>query len=446
MPDQPTFPGPLTARAALRAAAPIGSFYLAEILVGLTDLAVVGALGTEALAAVGLGKTVLLSLLTMGFAVLSAGTVLMAENPSPRRCGEVVLASLVVALPFTAAAVAIGASGGGLLERGGYEPGLVAPFEAYAGVLAWAVAPAMTVAALKNALNAAERTGIIAWLSAGVVLGNLAGSVLLVHGAGSWDGLGVAGAAWATVAVNAAAAAVLAAHCVRRGVVAPARARLGRVLRSVGGVLGLGWAAGAQQGLESVLFAVVLTLLGTFSAAWLAAGAVAFAVMELNYALSGALGEVVAARLARLRAAGHAAALRQTLRLGTALAGGTAALLALLVGLFTDAAVALFAADASPEARGLMLVLLRWTAPFFVFDAWQVFFVHALRGLRRTALPMVVSASCYWAIGLGGGVVLAQTLGLGAPGVWAGFCAGLVTAAAVLGLMARAAARTAAPP
>lgn len=38
----------------VRTALPIGTFYLTEILVGLTDLAVVGALGTEALAAVGL--------------------------------------------------------------------------------------------------------------------------------------------------------------------------------------------------------------------------------------------------------------------------------------------------------------------------------------------------------------------------------------------------------
>jgi MATE family multidrug resistance protein len=76
------------------------------------------------------------------------------------------------------------------------------------------------------------------------------------------------------------------------------------------------------------------------------------------------------------------------------------------------------------------------TAPFFVFDAWQIVFVHALRGLRRTALPMVLSTGCYWIVGLGGGMALAGPLGLGAPGVWSGFCAGLACAAGLLATMA----------
>lgn len=50
----------------VRTALPIGGFYLTEILVGLTDLAVVGTLGTVELAAVGLGKTILLSIIRPG--------------------------------------------------------------------------------------------------------------------------------------------------------------------------------------------------------------------------------------------------------------------------------------------------------------------------------------------------------------------------------------------
>lgn len=47
-------------------------------------------------------------------------------------------------------------------------------------------------------------------------------------------------------------------------------------------MLRLGWAAGAQQALESVLFIAVFYLLGVHSTLWLAAGAVIFAVMEIN--------------------------------------------------------------------------------------------------------------------------------------------------------------------
>ncbi|MEM6466702.1 MAG: hypothetical protein AAF679_09385, partial [Pseudomonadota bacterium] len=99
------------------------------------------------------------------------------------------------------------------------------------------------------------------------------------------------------------------------------------------------------------------------------------------------------------------------------------------VSLFSEATVALFSSAHTIDAgRDLMAQLLRWTAPFFVFDALQIVYVHALRGVRQTVRPMVLSTSCYWLIGLGGGVVLAGPAGLGALGVWVGFCAGLATA------------------
>ena len=63
-------------------------------------------------------------------------------------------------------------------------------------------------------------------------------------------------------------------------------------------------------------------------------------------------------------------------------------------------------------------------------------FVYALRGLRRTVLPMMLSTGCYRAAGLGGGQILAELLGFGAPGVWAGFCAGLTCAAGLRAVMA----------
>ena len=438
-------PAPLTASSLVRTALPIGAFYLTEILVGLTDLAVVGALGAMPLAAVGLAKTILLSVMVVGFAVLSIGTVLMAERANAGQRGRVVAASAILALPFTAAAVIIAWGGRPVLGASGYDPDLIVAFDAYAGVLAWALAPALIFAALKNVLNAVGRTGIIAWLSVGIVLGNLGGSVVLVHGVGAWNGLGVAGAAWATLAVNAIAAAALFVHVIRAGFARFGSMPLLAVLRVLREIARLGWAAGAQQALESVLFVVVLYLLGLHSTLWLAAGTVVFAVMELNYAASGALGEVLSARIAAARATGGD--VRRLLRLGADISGGAAAVLALASALFSDATVALFSGSGTtPEARDLMAALLFWTAPFFLFDAWQIMFIHALRGLRRTVLPMVLSTSCYWAIGLGGGLLLAGPAGLGASGIWMGFCAGLVSAACLLAILSFGGARSGSGP
>lgn len=432
----PSSSTPVTARSVVRTALPIGTFYLTEILVGLTDLAVVGSLGTTELAAVGLGKTILLSVMVVGFAVLSIGAVLMAERPEPEHCGAVVFASALLALPFTAIAVIFGYGAGALLLASGYDSDFVVAFDTYASILAWAVAPALLFTALKNVLNAVGQTGVITWLSIGIVLGNLVASIVLVHGIGSWAGFGIAGAAWATAGVNTVAAMVLFGYTLRSGFLHFRSARLATLLRIASEIIRFGWAAGAQQAIESVLFIVVLYLLGLYSALWLAAGAVVFAVMELNYAMSGALGEVLAARIAAARAAGGRDLIR-ILRIGGCVSGATAAGLALMVGIFTEATVVIFSSsETSAAAQGLMSSLLRWTAPIFIFDAWQIVFVHALRGLRRTVLPMVLSTGCYWLVGLVGGMFLAGPTGLGASGIWMGFCAGLACAAALLAAMA----------
>jgi MATE family multidrug resistance protein len=402
----------------------------------------VGALGTTELAAVGLGKTILLSVMVIGFAVMSIGTVLMAERPRPARLGAVVLASVAIIIPFVTMAIIVANASAAILMASGYDPDFMVAFDSYARILAWAIAPALLFAVLKNVLNAVGKTSAITWLSIGIVLGNLVASIALVHGIGAWQGIGVAGAAWATLGVNACAAIALLGFVLRSDHVSVNRLRRHVIVRFMADIVRLGWAAGAQQALESVLFIAVLYLLGLYSTLWLAAGTLVFAVMELNYAASGALGEVLAARIAANRARGRVI-LTRLLCLGGTVAGAVAACLGLIAGVFADTTVTLFSSsDTSTEARSLMVNLLQWTAPFFVFDALQIVYIHALRGLRQTVMPMLLSTSCYWVVGLGGGMFLAEPARFGASGVWIGFCLGLTCAAVLLATMAFRAAST----
>ncbi|MEO0697810.1 MAG: MATE family efflux transporter [Pseudomonadota bacterium] len=432
---------PATAFSLIRTALPIGAFYLTEIIVGLTDLAVVGALGATELAAVGLGKTILLSVMVIGFAVLSVATVLMAESLRPSRCGAVVLASIIIVIPISGLALIAAHASSVILHASGYDPELVAAFESYADILAWAIAPTLLFAVFKNVLIAVGKTSIITWLSVGIVAGNLVASIVFVHGIGDWPGIGVAGAALATVAVNAIATAAIIFVVLRAGYVRLQKLGSGVVLRFMTDILRLGWAAGAQQALESVLFIVVLYLLGLYSTAWLAAGTVVFTVMELNFAASGALGEVLSARIAAARSQGRGA-IRRLLRLSSILTSLVAICLGFTFGVFAEATVSLFSSsDIQTDGRLLMISLLQWTAPFFVADALQVLYIHALRGLRQTVMPMILSTSCYWVIGLGGGMFIAEPLGFGPPGIWIGFCLGLSSAAVLLATMAFRAAK-----
>ncbi|MBO9437006.1 MATE family efflux transporter [Ruegeria sp. R13_0] len=425
-----------TAISLAREAAPLAAFYGTGILIGLTDLAVVGALGTEALAAVGLGKTILFSLIVVGFAVLSIGTVLMAEQASPTKRGAVLLAVLVMNLPFVVLGLVLPEFTQSVLDQSSYPTDIIMLFSDYTDVLAYAVGPALIFASLKNTLVAIGRTGPLLALSVLMLLVNAACSILLVHGFGTWRGMGVAGAAWATVAVEVLGAVALTFWVARSGAVRIAAARLQRILAALREIALLGWAAGAQQLLESGLFIVVLYLLGLESPAWLAAGTVAFAAMELNFAIGGAVGEVGSARIAGLRVKGDRGGQRRLLHLTILLSGGVSGMFALIVLMFPDAVIGLFASGVtSPEAEDLIPLVMMLTAPFFLFDAWQIVFIFVLRGLRRTLLPLVLSTTCYWGLGIGGGLLLAHFIGLGGWGIWIGFCAGLASAAILLAAM-----------
>ena len=424
-----------------RTAAPLGLFYLTEVLVGLTDLAVVGALGPQPLAAVGLAKTVVLAFLTIGGGVLSAALIFMAEDPAPERRSALVRASILIALGFAALGFTVHWTMLALLPPAGYAPEIVAHYRAYGDVMVWAIAPALGLAICKNVLNAVGRTGIIAFVAAFIVLGNLGLSIVLTHGVAGFDGMGVTGTGLATVLVNLAAFAFLAVHCVRKGIVSLAVPRdwLRGLASDIRRVVGLGWASGAQQGLESVLFVIVLFFLGVFSETWLIAGSVVFAVMEINYVVSTALGEAVSARIARFAHDRELEGLKRAVRVALTLCSAITAFFAILVFLFRVPIVMIFLPDGAEGTAAFVAGILAWTTAIFLFDALQVLFVHMLRGLKSTVLPMAVSSCSYWLIGVGGGLLLAYGRALEGLGIWIGFCAGLIAAALILGLMFRSA-------
>jgi MATE family multidrug resistance protein len=120
--------------------------------------------------------------------------------------------------------------------------------------------------------------------------------------------------------------------------------------------------------------------------------------------------------------------------MGACFALVSASLMALLPGpivaLYTDA----------PGVAALAAGFLHYAAVFQVADCVQATANGALRGVKDTRVPMLITVSAYWLVGLPLAVALAFHTALGPVGVWVGFIAGLAVAAA--GLSARFLRRT----
>src|SRR5205085_11593100 len=108
----------------------------------------------------------------------------------------------------------------------------------------------------------------------------------------------------------------------------------------------------------------------------------------------------------------------------------------ILIGFYLDLGDA---ANQSTVAIALQLFVI--AALFQLFDGVQVIAAGALRGYRDTAVPMLIAAIGYWAIGFLSSWLLAFPLGLGAIGLWSGLALGLAVVAIALTLRLRSRAR-----
>jgi multidrug resistance protein, MATE family len=101
-----------------------------------------------------------------------------------------------------------------------------------------------------------------------------------------------------------------------------------------------------------------------------------------------------------------------------------------LMALFPGAIARLYTDD--PDVAALAAQLLVLAAIFQFSDGIQVTANGALRGLKDTTVPMIITVLAYWGIGMPLAYWLGFGLGMGARGIWIGLIAGLTGAALLL--------------
>ena len=96
--------------------------------------------------------------------------------------------------------------------------------------------------------------------------------------------------------------------------------------------------------------------------------------------------------------------------------------------------IALLYLPNEPEVAALAAGLMGYAALFQFPDGIQVISAGALRGIKDTQWPMLLTSIAYWALGFPLAYVLAFSTQLKARGLWYGFILGLSAAAVMLSL------------
>src|ERR1700681_778889 len=189
----------------LKLAVPIALTQLGQIVMMTTDIAFIGRLGSEALAAASLAHTVFFVSFTFGMGLVSAVAPLAAQAfgaRDPRMVRRSLRVGLWAALLMSLPMMALPFRGEHILLALGQSPAAAHLAQQYLFGLAWGILPAMWFLAIRGFMSAVNRPEPILWITLAAIPANALLVYLLLYGEWGLPQLGLFGAGLATSCVN----------------------------------------------------------------------------------------------------------------------------------------------------------------------------------------------------------------------------------------------------
>ncbi len=427
--------------ATLALAIPIVVTQLAHISMSFVDTVMVGRLGAEALAGVALGNTVFFNIMIFCMGILMAVGPMVsqafgADDADP--IGRSVRQGLWLAGILGLVSSFIIWHADILLGWLGQSPENIARAISYLRAIMWGIFPFLGFVALRSFMEAVSRPRTVTVIAlVGVVL-NVGLNMVLMYGHLGFPAMGLVGTGWASTGVFWINFLVLLGVVAREKGFASYRifSRLGRPDPSYFKELfRIGWPIGASMGVETSLFMATVMMMGWISTTALAAHQVAIQCAAFTFMVPLGIGMASSVRVGqavgRRDREGMVRAGLTGMVLSTVFMSGAALVFWIIprpvVGLYLD-----LSAPANFDVVTVAVSLLAVAAVFQVVDGIQVSAMGALRGLKDTRMPMIISVISYWGIGLTSGYVLAFPMGYGEQGLWVGLVLGLASAAVLL--------------
>ncbi|MBI5624504.1 MAG: MATE family efflux transporter [Elusimicrobia bacterium] len=413
-------------------AAPIALLQTGMVLFGTVTTLMVGRIGPEAIAGVGLGS----SLYFMIF-ICAAGVLLGIDPLSsrafgagrPAECARILAhaapLALLAAVPVFLAVTAAPA----VFQVIGVAPEVAEVATTFLGALRWHVFPAILFTACRQYLQSMgiTRTQLYGALAANLL--NLGLGWGLIFGRFGLPAWGVEGAGWALVLSNALMLSFLLVRVRSEFAKSGFRWR-GFDAKLVKRLIVIGLPAGIQLSLEVGAFSTGTLLMGRIGATASAAHQIALNLASLTFmvplGVSHAASVLVGQGIGRNQPVASSRSGWAALVMG----GSFMAFMSALFLISPESLARLYTHD--PDVVKLAVVLLAAAAAFQVFDGIQIVMTGSLRGLGETRIPMAANLLGHWVLGLPCGALLAFKLGVGALGIWIGFCLGLAAVAVSL--------------
>ena len=429
------------ARATLVLGLPLIGSHLAQMLLHVTDMVMLGWYSVTALAAAVIATSTffVIFILGAGFAQavmpMVASAIGRGDDVQVRRDTRM---GLWLSIAFGVLAYPLFWWSEPLLLTLGQKPEVAALGQEFLRIAGLGMIPALLVMVLKSYLAALERTQVVLWVTLAAVGVNIAVGWALIFGNWGAPEMGVRGAALASVTVQVLTAVALAIYA--GWLPELRRFRLFQRFwrpdwHALHQVFKLGMPIGLTSLAEGGMFEASAIMMGWVGTVQLAAHGIALQAAALTFMVHLGLSNATTVRTALASGAGDAVAVRRGGRVAIGLSMMFAVVVVILFLTFPEAIISVFLDRAKPEAAQILAFgtsLLAVAALFQVADSLQVMALGLLRGVKDTRVPMLIAALSYWGIGIPASYLLAFKAGYGGVGLWLGLVIGLSVAAGLL--------------
>lgn len=399
-----------------------------------------GRVGGLALAAVTMGTTLRLVLISPIMGLSMGGMAVVARHigaKEERQADHAVMQVLLLICFFVSLMTLLGLAMGGLfLEWMGAHDAVHRDALAYSRIIFCGLIFMEMLPSLNGVIRGAGHPEYTLRINLANVLTMSVLEPVLALGWGPFPALGVRGAAWASVVASAAGvAAQFYTLTTGKAGVRLHWADLRPDWRIMWRILRIALPTAAQRFSPNLGSAVLMRLVSALGDQVLAAYAVVAQLTGFLQAPAMGLGNAAATMTGQNLGARQPDRAQRATRFAAQIAAGSALALILLLGVTAKPVVRFFSEEQAIMAIAIAAI---WcNVPALVGQAWFAVIGSALGGAGDTVSPMLVSIGTLWLAQLPACWLLTNAVGLGAIGIWLGMAFGHVVGAVVMDALYR---------
>jgi MATE family multidrug resistance protein len=427
-------------------ALPILLAQLALTGLGVADTIMSGRLGTNDLAAIGLGSNILLPVFMLATGILLAITPLVSKangSGDQKTVSLYVIQGLWLAVPLGVLSLLILINISWLLDLLSLNSKVYQLTEDYLFYIAFGMPGIALYQALRFFWEGLENTLPTMWISFFALAINIPLNAIFIYGLGPVEPMGAAGCGVASAIVMWSMLLIALFYVLKNKglfIFFKAAANVSPSWqKGLASILALGVPNAFALLFEISLFSFIALFITVLGATVIAAHQIAISFTSVAFMLPLSFAMALTVRVGKGFGEDDLPKVVNTLYTGFFWALLIGFTLALVSFYLRDFIVSLYSFDF--EVIAIASSLLVFAAMYQVFDAIQVTAAGALRGFHDTKVTMWVTLLCYWGVGLGLGYVLSFSSfflpAMGVAGFWLGIVLGLFIAAILLSLRLR---------